>query len=414
MIGVYPFLPDETCWFLAIDFDKGQWQQHVEAFLKTCDKFEIPAALERSQSGNGAHIWFFFDQAIPVAVARKLGCALITQTMNIHYRLGFDSYDRLFPSQDTMPKGGFGNLIALPLQGNRRKAGNSVFLNRNFEPYPDQWAFLSSLKKISYQEIEELVYKFSQNGGIIDIRRSHTDENEVDPWILSPSKKIQPLAVTGPLPSCVKITLANLIYIENDSLPPQLLARLKKIAAFQNPEFYRAQAMRLSTYDKPRIIGCAEEFPKHIGLPRGCLSEVLDLLNELKIQPEILNECFPGEPIRVRFTGHLRPNQRAAVKKISKHDIGILAATTAFGKTVAAIWMIAKRKVNTLILVHRRQIMDQWRESLGAFLNMPPSKIGLIGAGKQKPTGVIDIATLQTLFRRTQSAHQSSLCSLSG
>ncbi|MBI4431529.1 MAG: DEAD/DEAH box helicase family protein, partial [Candidatus Omnitrophica bacterium] len=400
MIGVYPLLKDETCWFLAIDFDKGEWQRHVEAFLKTCDMFEVPAALERSQSGNGAHIWFFFDQPIPAALARKLGCALITQTMNVHYRLGFDSYDRLFPSQDTMPKGGFGNLIALPLQGNRRKTGNSVFLDRRFQPYPDQWAFLGSLRKISYRDVDALVHRFSQNGGVIDIRRSQTDENEADPWMLLPSKKIQPLAITDPLPSSVKITLANLIYVENDSLPSQLLARLKKLAAFQNPEFYRAQAMRLSTYDKPRIIGCAEEFPRHLGLPRGCLSEVLNLFNGLNIRPEIVNECFSGEPIKVRFTGKLRSNQREAVRKLIKHDIGVLSATPAFGKTVVAAWMIAKRKVNTLVLVHRRQLMDQWKERLVMFLSVPRNKIGLIGAGKQKPTGIIDIAMLQTLFRK--------------
>lgn len=400
MIGAYPLLKDESCWFLAIDFDKDKWQEHTQAFLRSCEKLQVPAALERSQSGNGAHIWIFFDQPIPAALARKLGCALLSETMNAHYQLSFDSYDRLFPSQDTMPKGGFGNLIALPLQGHRRKAGNTLFLDKNFQPYSDQWAFLSSLKRMSYSLVHQIVQHFSQTTGIIDIRRGTTDEDaDSDPWILPPSKK-RPFILHDPVPSSIKVTLANLIYIEHEGLPSALLSKLKKLAAFQNPEFYRAQAMRLSTYDKPRIIGCAEEFPRHLALPRGCLPDILDLFRDLNVKTEIADQRFSGEPIKVKFHGQLRPPQKIAVKNLSKHDIGILAATTAFGKTVVAAWMIAKRKANTLILVHRQQLMDQWREKLSVFLNVPIKKIGLIGAGREKPTGWIDIAMLQTLFRK--------------
>jgi superfamily II DNA or RNA helicase len=399
MLGVYPLKEDETCWFLAIDFDKDNWREHTEAFLRTCDKLKVPASLERSQSGNGAHIWIFFDQSLPAALARKLGCALLSETMNVHYQLSFDSYDRLFPSQDTMPKGGFGNLIALPLQGNRRKAGNSVFVDGNFQPYPDQWAFLSALKRMSYSSAQQIVQHFSQTTGVIDIRRSVTDEEpDTDPWILPPEKK-NPF-ILHDAPATIKITLANMLYVENEGLPSALLSKLKKLAAFQNPEFYRNQAMRLSTYDKPRIISCAEEFPKHLALPRGCLTDVLALLRELNIKAEIADQRFSGEPIKAKFTGQLRPPQKIAVKNLCKHDIGILAATTAFGKTVVATWMIAKRKVNTLILVHRQQLMDQWREKLAVFLNVSIKKIGLIGAGREKPTGWIDIAMLQTLFRK--------------
>lgn len=402
MIGAYPLLKDETCWFLVVDFDKDKWREHTKAFLLTCEKLHVPAVLERSQSGNGAHIWIFFDQPIPAALARKLGCALLSETMNTHYQLSFDSYDRLFPSQDTMPKGGFGNLIALPLQGNRRKAGNSVFLNSNFEPYSDQWAFLSSLKRMSYSSVHQMVQHFSQTTGVIDIRRSVTDDDsDIDPWVMPPSKnKKRPFILHDPVPSTVKITMANMIYIENGELPSALLSKLKKLAAFQNPEFYRAQAMRLSTYDKPRIIGCAEEFPKHLALPRGCLTDILDLFRDLNIKAEIADQRFSGEPIKARFDGQLRPPQKAAVKDLVKHDTGILAATTAFGKTVVAAWMLAKRKTNTLILVHRQQLMDQWREKLSIFLGIPVKQIGLVGAGREKPTGRIDIAMLQTLFRK--------------
>jgi len=403
MIGVYPMQLDETCWFLAIDFDKGKWKEHATAFLKTCEQWKIPAILERSQSGNGGHVWIFFREAIPAYLARKLGCGILTETMSINHSLGFDSYDRLFPSQDTMPKGGFGNLIALPLQGQRRKYGNSVFLDPDFEPYEDQWACLDSVEKMSAGEVSGLVERWMEHGGVIDIRRAQSDEreDETDPWILPPSKNVKDeFKITGPLPKVVKITLANMIFIETGGLPSKLISRLKKIAAFQNPEFYRAQAMRLSTYDKPRVIGCAEEFPRHLGLPRGCAGEAFDLFEQLRIKVEITNESYSGIPIKVRFVGELRPNQKESVRCLLKHDTGVLAAGTAFGKTVVAAWMIAKRKVNTLILVHRQQLMEQWRERLAMFFNMPIDQIGLIGAGKDKPKGMIDIAMLQTLFRQ--------------
>jgi len=403
MIGVYPMFQDESCWFLAIDFDKGKWKEHTGAFLKTCDQWKVPAVLERSQSGNGAHVWIFFEEPIPAFLARKLGSGILTETMNSNHSLGFDSYDRLFPSQDTMPKGGFGNLIALPLQGQRRKYGNSVFLDSNFEPYADQWAFLSTVKNMSPSEVAGLVQRWMDHGGVIDIRRAQSDESDgTDPWILPQSKKKDKdeFKITGPLPSVVKITIANMVFVETGGLPSKLISRLKKIAAFQNPEFYRAQAMRLSTYDKPRIIGCAEEFPRHLALPRGCVGEVLDLFEQLRIKAEITKESFAGIPIKTRFTGELRPNQKEAVCSLLKHDTGVLAAGTAFGKTVVAAWMVAKRKVNTLILVHRQQLMEQWQERLAMFLNVPINQIGLIGAGKDKPKGIIDIAMLQTLFRQ--------------
>jgi superfamily II DNA or RNA helicase len=190
-----------------------------------------------------------------------------------------------------------------------------------------------------------------------------------------------------------------MIYVEKNGLPSAMLNRLLRLAAFQNPEFYRAEAMRLSTYDKPRIISCGNEFPDHVAIPRGCLKEVVDLLKEYRIKPEISDERFGGKPIRVRFNGELRELQKQAASELVKHDIGVLSATTAFGKTVVAAWMIAKRKTNTLILVHRRQLMDQWKERLALFLELPAKSVGMIGGGRSKATGIVDIATMQTLHR---------------
>lgn len=402
MIGLYPLLQDETCWFLVIDFDKDGWQGHVKAFLDVCGKWNIPVALERSQSGNGAHIWIFFTDPVPAYLARKLGCGLITQTMRERHELSLSSYDRLFPAQDTMPKGGFGNLIALPLQGERRKRGNSIFLDSSLNPCSDQWGFLASIRKMNYDEVSSTVRQLSEDGEIIDVKKSLTDETlDEDPWTIPPSKKREEdLVLTGPLPSAVKVTLANMVYIEKEGLPAPLLNRLKKLAAFQNPEFYKAQAMRISTFGKPRIIGCAEDFPKYIALPRGCFVDVANLLKTHGVQTDCTDECLAGKPIKVKFTGKLRPKQKKAVKALTEHEIGILAATTAFGKTVVGAWMIAKRKVNTLILVHRQQLMDQWKEKLSVFLDIPIKEIGLVGSGKNKVSGKVDIAMLQSLFRK--------------
>ncbi len=399
-IGVYPLLLDETCWFLAADFDKKTWQDDVSAYLETCKKMGVPAALERSRSGKGGHLWIFFDSPVSAFQARRLGCALLTITMERRHQVGLDSYDRFFPSQDTMPKGGFGNLIALPLQHGPREAGNSIFLNRDFNPYPDQWRFLSTIQKIKQKDADEIVREAGRTGRVIGVRTSLTEEGDEDPWTLPPSKKRVEETIDGPLPGKVRIVLGNLVYVEKKALPPAMLNRLMRLAAFQNPEFYKAQAMRLSTFGKPRIISCAEDLPRYVGLPRGCLSDLLDLLRSHHIQEEISDKLFDGVPIDVTFCGELRPLQQEAAHALMLHDNGILSAATAFGKTVVAAWLIAARKVNTLIIVHRRQLMDQWRERLSAFLDLPLRSIGQIGGGKTKRTGIVDVGLIQSLNRK--------------
>ena len=399
--GVYSLRTDETCWFLAADFDKATWQDDVRVFLKTCGEWQVPAVLERSRSGKGGHVWIFFEAPLPARLARELGTAILTQTMERRHQLGLDSYDRFFPSQDTMPKGGFGNLIALPLQYLPRGNGNSVFLDANFNPHSDQWTFLSSIRRMTLVEVENTVREFARSGDIIGVRHSVTDDEQTkDPWTLPPSRKRKDEIISGPLPPKVRVVRSNLIYVEKDGLPSAMLNRLHRLAAFQNPEFYRAQAMRLSTFGKPRVIRCAEEFPKHVALPRGCLGEITGLLESHKVCVELDDQRFAGQPIDVKFHGQLRPDQRAAANVMIAHDDGILSATTAFGKTVVAAWLIAARKTNTLVLVHRRQLLDQWRERLATFLNLPIKDIGQIGGGRRRPTGIIDVAVIQSLNRK--------------
>lgn len=398
IIGVYPLLQNETCWFLAIDFDKQTWQRDIAAFRDTCRLKSVPVAIERSRSGNGAHAWIFFEEAIPASKARRLGSLLITETMERCPDIGFESYDRLFPSQDTLPVGGFGNLIVLPFQYEPRQQGNSVFVDDAFIPIEDQWAFLSGIKRLMQSKVVLLIEEASQNGQILGVRMPIEEDEQ--PWMLNTTKLNQKIVVTGTLPEKVAITLSNQIYIEKENLSASLRNRLIRLAAFQNPEFYVAQKMRLSTFGKPRIIACAEDFPKHIGLPRGCIQEMKLLFKTLGIRIQLEDKRFQGNLLNTKFRGVLTQEQQAVTHTFLKEETGVLAATTAFGKTVIAAWLIAARGVNTLILVHRRQLLDQWVAQLQNFLDIPPSEIGIIGAGKRKPTGIIDVALIQSLVSR--------------
>ncbi len=399
-IGVYPLLPDETCRFLAADFDKTTWKEDATAFLETCKTYNVPAALERSRSGNGGHIWIFFSEPISASLARQLGAFVLTETMERRPEIGLDSYDRFFPSQDTIPTGGFGNLIALPLQNKARKLGNSLFLDQEFSPYPDQWKFLANVRRMKPQEAEILVEEAVRRGQVVGVRMHVTDEDENVPWTAPPSRQPKPIPVTGPVPETIELVLNNQIYVAKEGLSPTLRNRLIRIAAFQNPEFYKAQAMRFPTFDKPRIISCCEDFPGHIGIPRGCLDEVLALLRSLNVSVNISDQRFSGNRINIFFKGRLTPEQQTAAENMLSHETGILAATTAFGKTVVGCNLIAERGVNTLVLVHRRQLLDQWMCRLHEFLDLEPEGIGQIGGGRRNPTGRIDVAIIQSLSKK--------------
>jgi superfamily II DNA or RNA helicase len=400
-IGVYPLLCDETCWFLAADFDKTGWQDDARAFLRVCKEWNVAAALERSRSGRGGHVWMFFAEAIPAVLARKLGAAVLTRAMERRHQVGLDSYDRFFPNQDTMPKGGFGNLIALPLQHAPRQEGNSVFLDESLTPFADQWAFLSGLPLVALEKVQAIVGDAERAGDVVGLRLALTDEDEgEDPWLRPPSRRKREVPITEPLPKEVCVVRGDLVYVEKEGLPSAMMNRLLRLAAFQNPEFYRAQAMRLSTFGKPRVIRCGEELGRHIGLPRGCFTEAVQLLKSHGVTARVQDERFGGRALDVRFHGELRTEQTAAAEALLAHDDGVLAATTAFGKTVIAAHCIARRGVNTLVLVHRRQLLDQWRERLAVFLGIDVKNIGVIAGGKKSPTGTVDIALLQSLNRK--------------
>ncbi|MCB5253272.1 MAG: DEAD/DEAH box helicase [Candidatus Cloacimonetes bacterium] len=394
-IGIYPLFEDDSCRLLAIDFDKKSWQEDVKALIEICQIYQIPAFVEISRSGNGAHVWLFFEEKISAIQARKLGTALLTKALELRHQIGFDSYDRLFPNQDTMPKGGFGNLIALPLQKKARESGNSEFVDHQFNRIEDQWNLLAQVEKISKFKVNAILTEILAGQGALGLsQRTVSDTDEPMPWeptIAQPEEYKD-------LPGQIQIILSNTIYIEKAGLPQKLMSSIIRLAAFQNPEFYRAQAMRMPIYKIPRVINLSAETDKHLSIPRGCQDDLTKLLMPLNIEQVHNDLRYAGEQISASFLGKLSPQQLVAGNEMLQHDNGILSATTAFGKTVVAIWMIAQRQTNTLIVVHRRQLLEQWIERLKCFLNEP--EVGQIGAGRDKRTGKIDVAIIQSLYHK--------------
>ena len=399
--GVYPLLTDETCWFLAVDFDERSYEDDVKSFLATCRELEIPAYCERSRSCCGAHVWIFFESPVRASLARQLGFCILTKTLERRHQIKLTSYDRFFPNQDTLPKGGFGNLIALPLQREARSRGGSVFLHGDLSPVDDQWEFLRAVERLTLSKTHNIVDLAVRQGRFMSVPTpSFDDEQSEDPWLLPPSQKRTLPKIEQPYPGALRLVRANLLYIEKAGLSSALLNRLRLLAAFQNPEFFRHQAMRLPVFDKPRIIDCSDDSSKYLSLPRGCLEPVEALCREHTIELTIEDQRTQGRTIATRFVGTLRHAQEASARVLLSRDIALFSAPTAFGKTVLAANIIAARSANTLVLVHRQQLIDQWRERLSMFLELPPKAIGQIGAGKRRPTNIIDIATIQSLVRK--------------
>lgn len=406
VVGLYPILPDDTCCFLAIDFDDGAWQQNVATVRSVCKEWAIPCGVERSRSGEGAHLWIFFEEPIPCITARKLGSALLTAAMEREGKLKLDSYDRMFPNQDTLPNGGFGNLIALPLQGQARKKGNSLFVDEAFQPYPDQWAYLSEIKKLKHEAVETLIKTHSRGDALGDLCIA---EPESKPW----EKKRQPNLTAMDFRGVQKIVRSNMLYIHIDGFSSRGRNQIVRLAAFRNPDFYKSQVMRLPIYDKPRIISTAEEREGYLALPRCCEDSLIELLENVNAAYEIEDKTFAGRSIDVRFNGMLRAEQIPASEALLEHRNGVLSATTAFGKTVIAAYLIGQRKVNTLVLVHTQALLNQWKASLSEFLEINevlpelPKKrgrkkerslIGQLGGTKNTLSGFVDIAIIQSLI----------------
>jgi len=402
VLGVYPLLPDETCWFLAVDFDGAGWRDDVAAFVENRRGVGCPPTVERSRSGNGAHAWFFFAATVASSLARSFGSFLLTETMGRRHQLSMRSYDRLFPNQDTLPRGGFGNLIALPLQHAAIQNGNTLFVDTTWTPYRDQWAALAAAPRLQPARVEALVKDAARRGQILGIRSAGLDDEAEDagPWTRPPSGACKPPVIPGPLPPEVQAVLAQRLFVAKAGLPSALLNQIKRLAAFQNPEFYKKQRMRLSTGGTPRVIACAQEFPEHLALPRGCRPDLEALLHQHGVRLVIDDQRTVGEPLDVQFHGALTPVQAKAAQALLQHDTGVFVGPPGMGKTVVGVYLAAQRRCSTLVLVHRRPLLNQWKVQLALFLDVDEVAIGEIGRGKQHATGRLDVAMLQSVTRK--------------
>lgn len=389
-IGIYPLLQGDLCNFLAIDFDKKTYQKDVRAFWDMCDELSIPVYVEKSRSGNGAHAWIFFAESMPARIVRKMGNILLTKTME-KVSLGLDSYDRLFPNQDTMPKGGFGNLIALPFQGKSSKAGNTIFVNKNFEPLKSQLDILCNIKRMRSDEIYSFVEKYRFDD------YNEPEENISDDDI-PPKENIKGIRFIHDL-ECI---IENQIYIKKCQLLPNEITCLKRLASFTNPKFYELQKLRMPIYYKttPRIITCFEENEKYLILPRGCLDEIKQICEKSDVNLILKDKRENGVDIGYNFIGELNKRQEIAMNKLIAHETGILCAPTGFGKTVIAANIISKLKTNTLVIVNRNILLNQWKERLSYFLGADKKDIGQLGANKENLTGNLDVASFQSLFKK--------------
>ena len=408
VIGLFPVLGDNTCYLLCADFDDKNsehgYKEDVLTYKSICNDWHIPAYVERSRSGNGAHVWIFFSEPIPAAIARRLGYAVLTEAMNHNGRMSLKSYDRFFPNQDTLPECGFGNLVALPLQGQARKKGDSSFVDEQFNAYPDQWQVLQSIERLSLNDISTILVEYNTSGSLFGELAQTT---EAKPWEMP-----KPLTL-GPkdLPASVSFIRANGIYLPMNQLSAKLANHIKRMASFRNPDFYAKQAMRFSTHDTPRIISCAEIIDDYLHMPRGCEDAIREVFQSKNIPISIEDNTQHGLPIKASFVGDLRPEQKEALQSLTRFDNGTLSATTAFGKTVTAAALIARRKTNTLVLVHTKALLQQWQQTLCRFLDIElpaeetPHKrgrrkkispVGMLDSTGNHLNGIVDVALLQS------------------
>lgn len=409
VIGQYVLDKDCNTNVLIIDFDKADWKEATNAIRLVVKNHGINAAVERSRSGNGAHIWFFFLEPINAKTARDFGSCLIAEAAALNKTITFEAFDRMIPAQSTIPEGGFGNLIALPFQGKAQREGNSVFVDERFEPFPDQWLYLSQIRLISRATVDRLIEDTENKlPGIATAAATNKTRRNVQ----KPRKRL-PLTPRD-FPSNLPVTQADMLYIPEKSLSPAAQMEVRRLATFANPEFFRAQSMHQSVFGKPRLIDLSELRDGRVAIPRGCKAQLEQLIQEAHVTAHYSDERSTGNPIEMAFKGVLHPEQQIAADQMLEYEDGIMSAPTGFGKTVIGAYLIAAVGLPALVIVPKTALITQWKSQLERFLDITdtrepvrtpkgriskkqPPLIGQIGGGKTAVSGLIDVASFQSL-----------------
>ena len=386
-LGMYPLSWDDHCSFLACDFDGATWVLDALALHDVARTAGIPVALERSRSGNGAHVWMFFAEPVLASEARRIGFHLLREAMTARAELDLASYDRFFPAQDLLPKGTFGNLIALPLQGKRRRTGTSVFLDpTTLEPYPDQWAFLSSLESMSADAVASLA--------------SNLEEVGAGPSAAVYVRPRIPAQADPKPPDRVVARAGAMLAVDRIGLAPALIASLKHLASLHNPKFYENERLRFSNHDTPRFIRCYKESLGELLLPRGLEEQASAIFLATGSRLEVRKENREPQHQGLRLQAVLSSEQQRAFEALADDDLGVFVAPPGAGKTVLACALIAHRDVPTLVVVDRKPLVDQWRDRLSEHLGLSAERVGQLGDGRDRQFGVVDVAMVQSLARR--------------
>ena len=427
VVGLYPLFPDGTCWFLVFDFDNHdesaepskEWQQEVNALRQMCSVLGIDSLVERSRSGKGAHVWIFFSDPIQASKARKFGEALLRKGAESVSLKNFTYYDRMMPMQDFLPEGKLGNLIALPLQGRALRNGNSAFVDESWNTYKDQWKRLRETRRLSEKEVDDLIKLWCPDDDAMSIFQNDIVEDTAAGQThllfgqspVSTKRDFHAEDADG----SVKIILSDGIYVNKKGLKNRMQNAIRRIAAYSNPQFFQTLKLGFSTKDTPRIVYNGYDEGDYIVIPRGCYDELISQLSVADVRYDVVDKRQKGRKIDIHFNGDLYPEQQIAAEKMLYNDIGVLAAATAFGKTVLGAYLIAQKKVNALVLVHNVEIMNNWIKDLNSFLTINEelptyttpkgrvkkrsSLIGTFSSQKDATTGIIDIAMITSLGR---------------
>ena len=401
-LGVYAIGTDDTCRFLAADFDGAGWGDDVLAYREAAERVGLAIAIERSRSGNGAHGWIFFAEPVPAVMARRLGTILVAKASALRPTLGLGAYDRLFPNQDTLPAGGFGNLIALPLAKIPRQSGNTLFVDSRMEALPDQWSYLAGLSRLSRESLERTLARIapvaplpppSQSAATLDHDQDFALKN--DALVLDLS---QPRIRSSTISGEVTVRLDAQIHVPR-SLPTPVLAALRRLATFPNPVFHEKLRLRFPTFDTPRFLFAGEWHADRLVLPRGVLDQVVSLLETAGATAVLQDVRENGTRVAWKFHGEPREGQEAAVRTMLAEDNGVLCAPPGAGKTVMGCELIARARTTALVLVHRAVLVDQWRKTAMQFLGLKRKEVGLWRGRSPRLTGRFDIAMLPSLTR---------------